>query len=295
MTTALANPPNFIPIFTIQLNAVKTIEKKQAKVDELNAVLAEEITPTLERLRGEKQHYLKWSKNNADIERIERFCIAHEFLQANNILTTNQDQVDNMLDSIKTIDSNLSKFRDQIFDREKEMADLQNKLASEVESKFTDVKKQEEKVSAALLFVPTKFKIKIKFNQNTQNTFTSQISKDLVKANSSWTNAKKNITKAQTDVKKAEKGVVEAEKSVTDKNAEIVQDATNCDQIKQNAVTAEKKLADLQENYQNMCAGISTEEGDEGASLPEQISNAHAAANTADAKSKQAKMKVSEL
>ena len=40
---------------------------------------------------------------------------------------------------------------------------------------------------------------------------------------------------------------------------------------------------------------ISTEEGDEGASLPEQISNAHAAANTADAKSKQAKMKVSEL
>jgi structural maintenance of chromosome 2 len=42
--------------------------------------LSEEITPTLERLRGEKQNYLKWSKNSADIERIERFVIAAEFI-----------------------------------------------------------------------------------------------------------------------------------------------------------------------------------------------------------------------
>ena len=47
--------------------AIKTIEKKQMKVDEINSILSEEITPTLERLRGEKQQYLKWSKNNADI------------------------------------------------------------------------------------------------------------------------------------------------------------------------------------------------------------------------------------
>lgn len=39
--------------------AMKTIEKKQLKVNELKNVLDEEITPTLEKLRGEKQHYLK--------------------------------------------------------------------------------------------------------------------------------------------------------------------------------------------------------------------------------------------
>jgi structural maintenance of chromosome 2 len=38
---------------------MKTIEKKQLKVNELKNVLDEEITPTLEKLRGEKQHYLK--------------------------------------------------------------------------------------------------------------------------------------------------------------------------------------------------------------------------------------------
>ena len=38
---------------TKRVAAIKTIDKKQAKVDELNSVLSEEITPTLERLRGE--------------------------------------------------------------------------------------------------------------------------------------------------------------------------------------------------------------------------------------------------
>ena len=51
---------------------LKTIDKKQMKVDDLDSVLSKEITPTLERLRGEKQSYLNWSKNSADIERIER-------------------------------------------------------------------------------------------------------------------------------------------------------------------------------------------------------------------------------
>jgi structural maintenance of chromosome 2 len=37
---------------------------------------------TLERLRGEKQNYLKWSKNSADIERIERFVICSRILRA---------------------------------------------------------------------------------------------------------------------------------------------------------------------------------------------------------------------
>ena len=70
--------------------AMKTIDKKQLKVNELNKVLNEEITPTLEKLRGEKQHYLKWSKNNADIERIERFCIAYEFTKAQITLATSK-------------------------------------------------------------------------------------------------------------------------------------------------------------------------------------------------------------
>jgi len=44
-----------------------------------------------------------------------------------------------------------------------------------------------------------------------------------------------------------------------------------------------------------MCAGISSDEGDEGRTLPEQISKAYSDANNADAKAKQAQMKINHL
>jgi structural maintenance of chromosome 2 len=42
-------------------SALKTIAKKEKKVEEISKVLAEEITPTLENLREERSHYMKWT------------------------------------------------------------------------------------------------------------------------------------------------------------------------------------------------------------------------------------------
>ena len=51
-------------------------------------VLAADITPTLERLREEKSHYLRWSANAAEVSRLERFCVAAEYDEAWQSLAT---------------------------------------------------------------------------------------------------------------------------------------------------------------------------------------------------------------
>lgn len=56
--------------------ALSTMEKKGKKVEEINTILAEEITPTLEKLRNEKAQYLQWSANESEIERCERYMVA---------------------------------------------------------------------------------------------------------------------------------------------------------------------------------------------------------------------------
>ena len=66
------------------------------KVDKINPILSEEITPTLERLCGEKQQYLKWSKNNANMERIKRFVVASEYGSAHSTLSKNSEDVAKM-------------------------------------------------------------------------------------------------------------------------------------------------------------------------------------------------------
>ena len=58
-----------------KLQAIKTMNKKQIKVNEINQILQNEITPQLEKLRKEKQYYLKWTKNNQEIDKLNRLII----------------------------------------------------------------------------------------------------------------------------------------------------------------------------------------------------------------------------
>ena len=59
--------------------ALKTLEKKQTKVDEIDKLLEEEILPTIEKLRKERGDYMKWQLGNDSLERLRRFCVAWEF------------------------------------------------------------------------------------------------------------------------------------------------------------------------------------------------------------------------
>ena len=45
---------------TKKTQALKTMQKKQLKLNEINTILREEITPNIEKLRAEKAHFMKW-------------------------------------------------------------------------------------------------------------------------------------------------------------------------------------------------------------------------------------------
>ena len=62
--------------------ALKTLEKKQTKVNEIDNVLAQEILPALEKLMKEQSQYMQWSNGNVKLDRLKRVCIAYEFVQA---------------------------------------------------------------------------------------------------------------------------------------------------------------------------------------------------------------------
>ncbi|KAL2540045.1 Structural maintenance of chromosomes protein 2-1 [Abeliophyllum distichum] len=65
--------------------ALKTLEKKQSKVDEIDKLLDQEILPALEKLKKERMQYMQWSNGNAKLDRMKRYCIAYEYVQAEKI------------------------------------------------------------------------------------------------------------------------------------------------------------------------------------------------------------------
>jgi len=246
--------------------AIKTIEKKQMKVDEINSILSEEITPTLERLRGEKQQYLKWSKNNADIERIERFVVASEYISAQSTLSKNSEDVAEMEEKVTMHEETMRTAREEVQVKEEEIEKLSEEMNSELETSHNAAKADEEKKS-----------------------------KDLVKATSAWENKKLAMASATKEHEEAQAAVTESNHAVAEMEKNISDKISAIQKCKDEAVEAEENLARLQTEYQNMCAGISSDEGDEGRTLPEQISKAYSDANNADAKAKQAQMKINHL
>ena len=59
--------------------ALKTLSAKQVKVDEIDKILAEEITPTLEKRRQEATQYHKWVANQTEVDRLQRFVTAYNY------------------------------------------------------------------------------------------------------------------------------------------------------------------------------------------------------------------------
>jgi structural maintenance of chromosome 2 len=249
---------------TKRVAALKTIEKKQAKLDEINSILAEEITPTLERLRGEKQNYLKWSKNSADVERIERFCIAHQFNVAQSALELNAEEVTSMENKILELDADADRIHEQISETELEILASSSKLKGELGEHLAARKKLEQEQS-----------------------------NELVRITSIWKNRQDNFAKAESDVVSAKRLVDETQVAVNSKKQEIADDAETSKKTVEAARDAETQLEQLTLEYQRMSAGMSTSAGDR--TLPEQISQAHADSKIAESKVTQAKMKLSHL
>jgi len=249
---------------TKRVAALKTIDKKQAKVDEINAVLEEEITPTLERLRGEKQNYLKWSKNSADLERLDRFCIAHQFQQAQKALEQNAEGVTDMEDQVAALEAYAEQYREQIAAKESDIAKASSKLKGEMDSSHATVKKTEQ-----------------------------ERSNELVRITSKWKNCQETVGKAEGDLDAAQQLVEETQGAVAAKEEEIAAETEAAKDTVQAAADAEGALERLTNEYQTMSAGMS--ESTENRTLPEQISQAHADSKTAEAKIAQATLKLKHL
>jgi structural maintenance of chromosome 2 len=126
-------------------SALKTLEKKQTKVDEINKLLDQEILPALEKLRKERTQYMQWANGNADLDRLKRFCIAYEYVQAERIRDNAVCEVEQVKARIAEIDDNVGSAQAEI----QEMETKISKLTAEKEASMgTEVKSLSERVDA---------------------------------------------------------------------------------------------------------------------------------------------------
>lgn len=155
--------------------ALKTLEKKQSKVDEIDKLLDQEILPAMEKLRKERMQYMQWANGNAELDRLKRFCIAYEYVQAEEIRDNAVQRVQEIRNKSSEIDDIIMKMQGETKDMEKKISELS---AEKEASMGGEIKMLSDKVDA--------------------------LSRDLVKETSVLKNQEDNIMTEKENVAKVE-------------------------------------------------------------------------------------------
>ncbi|KAJ1937912.1 Structural maintenance of chromosomes protein 2, partial [Linderina pennispora] len=113
--------------------ALRTIAKKDKKIEEISSILAEEITPKLDKLRHEKQAYLEYQKVEIELDRLHRLVVAYDFTKCEEALNNGSsaqeeskarlESLAHQLESLKVEVTQITQSKAQIEEtRKKEMS-----------------------------------------------------------------------------------------------------------------------------------------------------------------------------
>ncbi|KAK8814123.1 hypothetical protein WA158_007985 [Blastocystis sp. Blastoise] len=212
--------------------AKKTIEKKQGKVDEINKLLSEEITPTLETLRAQKSAYIQWSNNTTEIERLHRFKVAYDYYRYKDIVDKGEEGVEETIKQKDQFIEQINTIKSSDNENKKQLENLKVRRDQQVEETLTQLQSEE-----------------------------TQKSKDLVKKNGEYINELSALEREQTafnDIKRQQ----------TDSTTVIHDLEMQTKKVEEEVVSCTNELSQLQNRlteYENAAlsfetGGITTEE-----------------------------------
>ncbi|KAE9617320.1 hypothetical protein Lal_00034727 [Lupinus albus] len=242
--------------------ALKTLEKKQSKVDEINKLLDQEILPALEKLRKERTQYMQWANGNAELDRLKRFCIAYEYVQAERIKDNAISEVEQVKSKIVEIDNTAKTTQVEVKEMENKVAQL---TAAKEASMGEELKPLSEKVD--------------------------KLSQNLVKETSILNNKEDTLRSEEANKKNIAKNMEELKQSVEEKASAVKKAEEGAADLKKRVGELTKSLEEHEKEYQGVLAGKSS--GDEEKCLEDQLGDAKVAVGSAETELKQLKTKIS--
>ncbi|XP_048126588.1 LOW QUALITY PROTEIN: structural maintenance of chromosomes protein 2-like [Alosa alosa] len=246
-----------------KISAQKTIEKKEAKLKEIQTILDEEITPAMQKLKEERSSYLEYQKLMREIEHLSRLYVAYQFVCAEETKLKSSEDLQSMQDAIGKLKESMLENEGKVKALSLEIQELENNRDKEVggilkslEDNLSEVQRVDAKAQSALDMKKQNLKDETKKR------------KELVK---SMEEDKKMLASKEKEVSKATEGL-KAVQEKGQKDAEALEAA--------------------QQHFRAVSAGLSTNEDGEEATLQGQMMACKNDMSKADTESKQAQMRL---
>ncbi|NWT21767.1 SMC2 protein, partial [Cardinalis cardinalis] len=241
----------------------KTIEKKESKLKNIQMVLNEEISPTLQKLKEERASYLEYQKLVREIEHLSRFCVAYQFVLAEETKVSSSDM-------LKEMQSNIEKFQESRAEIEEKVKQLNEDIA--------EMEKEKDKEAGCKLH---ELEAALSAHQRVNTKVRSSL--DLQKQNLKGEEVKYNelVTRMQKD----SKALVSKEKEVKNLEKEL-------NVLLEESEKDAHALAAAQQHFNAVSAGLSSNKDGEEATLSGQMMICKNEISQALTEAKQAQMKL---
>nr|CAH8876488.1 unnamed protein product [Trichobilharzia regenti] len=241
--------------------ALKTIQKKDSKLREMDKIIAEDINPTIKKLREERSSYLEYEKIMREVSHLEKFIIAYDFTCLKEIKERSKDD-------LVTLEKNLK-------DEKARMEELR-KLKEAVESRIEELCNQRDEYQGPML-------------EQLENAMSECQKADAVAKGASQ-RASESLRAAKKRVKAMEAQCIDLDEQLLCKH-KAAEDAADGKQYRQTLKAFEEakvKLEAAEKHLQAVKSGLSSGENGVTSSLSEQ-------ARTADTEKLSAETELAEL
>ncbi|EOA23418.1 hypothetical protein CARUB_v10016600mg [Capsella rubella] len=242
--------------------ALKTLEKKQTKVDEIDKLLEHDILPALEKLRREKAQYMQWANGNAELERVKKFCIAFEYVQAEKIRDNSLHGVEQMKTKMISIDEETEKIQGEI---------------SELENQIKGLTKAREASMGG----------EVKTLSDKVDSLSNEVTLELSKLN----NLEDTLQGEEKNAEKIVHNIEDLKKSVEERASALKKCDEGAADLKRKFQEFSTTLEECEREHQGVIAGKSC--GDEEKCLEDQLRDAKISVGTAETELKQLNTKIS--
>ncbi|KEY71484.1 hypothetical protein S7711_03551 [Stachybotrys chartarum IBT 7711] len=247
--------------------ALKTMAKKELKLQELTELLKDEIEPKLEKLRTEKRAFLDFQQTQNDLERLTRIVVAYDYIKCQEKLK--QSAAD--LEGKKA--------------RQRDLEDSATRLKSEMAHLEEDIKKARAQRDKELRKGGRAQALEESAKKDANELVRLATVIDL-----------KQSSLAEEEEKKLtfEKTVAELEAALKDKTTAFNDVKANYDAVKEDLARQSKEAESKEELLQTLQTGVASKDGQENG-YQGQLQDAKNRATVAATEQEQAKIKISHL
>lgn len=246
-----------------KLAAQRTIEKKDEKLKEIDKMLKEDITPTLTKLKEERQAYVDYTKIVRELDHLTKLYVAWQFVQC-------QESWSKSKDDVKTIRNTITSHKEHIAEAQKNVKVLEENI------KELERKKDEEaggKLASLEEVLKEKKMAEAKINSQLQ-----------IKNNS--------LKEENKKIKELEKNCDEDKSSATSKQKELDKLLDKLNSLQEASKKDAEAVEAANKHFQAVSAGLCSNTEGEEATLANQLMSAQHEITQADTETKQAEMKL---